>query len=170
MKKMLQNFGSILSILFVIWQDFVIVWQNTPCTVCQPAIACLPHCCCWIVLPDVAIQHIILQKWCNFTCLCAWASERFFPGGDFPRAACGFSKSFSRGPKVVKFDFYRLKLRKQHFCWNVQIPAPLPTRPVTSLEHQGRRRVFWEGSKFFKLCPTLFSKGEEKFFRWVSPP
>ena len=22
-----------------------------------------------------------LQKWCNYTCLCAWASERFFPWG-----------------------------------------------------------------------------------------
>jgi len=28
MKKMLQNFGSILSILFAILQDFVIVWQK----------------------------------------------------------------------------------------------------------------------------------------------
>jgi len=31
MKKMLQNFVIIIgNILFVIWQDFVIVWQNTP--------------------------------------------------------------------------------------------------------------------------------------------
>ena len=39
MKKMLQNFDSILSILFVVWQDFVIVWQNIPCTVCHTAMA-----------------------------------------------------------------------------------------------------------------------------------
>jgi len=27
---------------------FIIVWQNTPCTVCHRAMACLPHWCCWI--------------------------------------------------------------------------------------------------------------------------
>jgi len=36
---MLQNFGSILSILFVIWQYFVTVGQNIPCTVCHTAMA-----------------------------------------------------------------------------------------------------------------------------------
>jgi len=43
--------------LFVIWQwilhDFVIVWQKkTPWTVCHPDMDCLPHWCCWTVLPD----------------------------------------------------------------------------------------------------------------------
>jgi len=46
-------------------------------------------------------------------------------------------------------------------------------RPVTSLEHQGGQRVFWEGPKFFKLCPivlntlcaTHFSRESEEFFR-----
>jgi len=53
-----------------------------------------------------------LQKWCNFVCLCAWASEGFYPGG----ALVDFSNSFSKGaPKVVKFIFYLSKLRKQHF-------------------------------------------------------
>jgi len=33
------------------------------------------------------------------------------------------------------------------------------TRPVTSLGHQEGRRVFWEGPKFFKLCPTHFPRG-----------
>ena len=28
---------------------------------------------------------------------------------------------------------------------------------ITTLGHQGRRRVFWEGPKSFKLCPTRFS-------------
>jgi len=36
----------ITNILFVIWQDCVIVWQNTPCTVCYPAMVCLPYWCC----------------------------------------------------------------------------------------------------------------------------
>jgi len=38
-------------LLFVIWQDVVTVWHNTPCTVCHPTKACLPHWCCWTVLP-----------------------------------------------------------------------------------------------------------------------
>jgi len=45
-------------------------------------------------------------------------------------------------------------------------------RPVTSLGHQGGRRVFWEGDKFFKLCPIvskyvrhIFSRGGEIFSR-----
>jgi len=55
MKNMLQKFDIILSILFVIlsviWQiilqDFVFVWQKTPCPVCHPAMACLPHWSCF---------------------------------------------------------------------------------------------------------------------------
>jgi len=39
-----QYFDNIIcNILFVIWQYFVIVWQNTSCTVCHPAMACLSH-------------------------------------------------------------------------------------------------------------------------------
>jgi len=33
------------------------------------------------VLPDCVIQHNFSQKWCHFTCLCAWESEGIFPGG-----------------------------------------------------------------------------------------
>ena len=61
MTKILWRLSSILSIFFVLfafWQDFVIVWQNTPCTVCRPAMGCLPHWCCWTELPYVEIQHI----------------------------------------------------------------------------------------------------------------
>jgi len=43
LKRMLQRFVSSLSVLFVIWQwiwqDFVIVWQNTPRTVCHLRLA-----------------------------------------------------------------------------------------------------------------------------------
>jgi len=31
------------NILVVVWQVFVIVWQNTPCTVCHPAMAWLAY-------------------------------------------------------------------------------------------------------------------------------
>jgi len=30
-------------------------------------------------------------------------------------------------------------------------------RPVTSLGHYVKRRVFWEGPKFFKLCPRILN-------------
>jgi len=33
---------------------FIIVWQITPCTVCQRAMTCLLHWCCWTY---VLIQH-----------------------------------------------------------------------------------------------------------------
>jgi len=53
----------------------------------------------------------------------------------------------------------------------------LLTRPVTSLEHQGCRRVFWEELKFFKLCPIvfndaqqIFARGAEKFRSGRNPP
>jgi len=82
MKKMLQNFVNILVNWQWIWQDYVIVWQITPCTVCHPPMACLPHWCCWTVLPDGAIQqHNFLQ---NGVILHACVHERrknFFQGG-----------------------------------------------------------------------------------------
>jgi len=31
---------------------FMIVWQNTPCTMCHRAMVCLPHWCSWTVLSD----------------------------------------------------------------------------------------------------------------------
>jgi len=33
-------------------KDIVIVWQNTPCTVCFLAMDCLQHWCCWTMLAD----------------------------------------------------------------------------------------------------------------------
>ena len=41
----------------------------------------------------------------------AWASEGLLPG----RAIRGFCQNFLGGPKVVKFRFSNLKLRKQSF-------------------------------------------------------
>ena len=112
---------SISNIFFVIWQDFVVVWQNTPCTVCHPAMDCLPHWCCWTVLPEGVIQHKFSQKWCHFTCLCTWASEGIFPGG----GTSGFFQTFFYGrPKVVKFDSYHSKLRKQHFLLKFSNSCP----------------------------------------------
>jgi len=36
---------------------------------------------------------------------------------------------------------------------------------LTRLGHQGWRRVYWEGRKFFKLCQTHFSSEGQIFFR-----
>jgi len=50
-------------------------------------------------------------------------------------------------------------------------------RPVTSLGHQERRRVFGEGTKFFELCPIfsnyiqhIFPGGAKNFVGGASPP
>jgi len=49
-----------------------------------------------------------LQKSCNYTWLCAWASEGFFPGV----ALVDFSKSFSRGVKSGKICLLPLETKK----------------------------------------------------------
>jgi len=53
----------------------------------------------------------------------------------------------------------------------------LLSRPVTSLGHEAGRRLFWEGPKFFKLCPTvlnyvqhIFPGGAKKIFGGFRPP
>jgi len=96
---------------------------------------------------------------------------------DFFQGISGFFPKFSRGPEVVKFVFLPLETSETAFLLKFSNPYPLPTRFVTSLGHQGRRRVFWEGPNFlnymsnsFELCPTHFFKGGEQFFRWGFHP
>jgi len=36
-------------------------------------------------------------------------------------------------------------------------------RPVTSVGHQEGRRVFWEGPKFFELCPIVLNDVQHIF-------
>jgi len=131
----LHNFGSILSVLFVIWQwilqDFVIIWQNTWCTLCHPAMACLPNWCFWKVLPDVEIQH-------NFLIIhaCVHGHRKdFIQGG-----TSGFCRMFFSGrPKVVKFVFCHSKLRKQLFLLKIPNsylpPAPMLVCSKTFVPH-----------------------------------
>jgi len=52
----------------------------------------------------------------------------------------------------------------------------LASRPVTSSWHQEGRRVFWEGPKFFELCPIvldyvqhIFPGGTKNFLGWLRP-
>ena len=92
--------------------------------------ACLSHWCCWRVWPDGVIQRNFVQNLCHFTCLCAWASEGFFPGV----ALVDFSKSFSEGRrKVVKFVFYHSKLKKQLFVLKFSKSCPFQ-HPACVLE------------------------------------
>ena len=65
--------------------------QSAPVLI-RAHLSCLPHWCCWTVLPDGVIQHNFLQNSCNFTWLRAWEPEGVFPG----MAVVDFSKSFSR--------------------------------------------------------------------------
>jgi len=52
--RILAVFVIIISnILYVIWQDFVIVWQNTPCT--SP--------CCGLLTALVLLNSV--ARWCN---------------------------------------------------------------------------------------------------------
>jgi len=46
---------------------------------------------------------------------------------------------------------------------NSQACNECKTRPVASLGRQDGRRVFWEGPRFFKLCPTHFFRGGKIF-------
>ena len=110
-----QYFVDIIShIWFVIWQDFVIVWQNTPCRVYHLAMDCLSHLCCGTVLPDGVIQHNFSQKMVSFYMLvCMDVGRNFSRGGGTSEFV---PKLFYGGPKMVKFVFYHSKLRKQHFC------------------------------------------------------
>jgi len=77
-----QYFDKIIcNILFEIWQDFVIVWQNTPCTVCYPAMACFTA---LVLLNSVAS----LQKWYN--------TIFYKNGAIFHASVHGRRKDFSR--------------------------------------------------------------------------
>ena len=54
-----------------------------------------------------------------------------------------FFEVFLWGSKSGEVCFLPLKTKKTaFFCWKYQNLAPFPTRPETSLGHQGRRRIF----------------------------
>ena len=107
-----------------IWQDFVFVSQKIRCTVWHPATACLLHWCCWTILRYGVMQHNFLQKWCNFACLCAWASGRFFQGGPL----VDFFKSFSRvGAKSRETCFLPLETEKRALLLKFSNSYPLST-------------------------------------------
>jgi len=78
-------------------------------------------------------------------------------------------------PRILKFVIFRLNLWVEkcfslHFelvKWNFTIAG---SRPVTSLGHQGRRRVFWGRPKFYTHSTNTFFQGDEKFPKRASPP
>jgi len=56
-----------------------------------------------------------LQKWCNFICLRAWASEGFYPDG----ALVDFSNSFIGGAKSGEIRFLPPETKKTVFVTEV---------------------------------------------------
>ena len=145
MKKVLQNFGSNLLVLFVILNiisnlevnlaGFRNVWRNTPCPVCHPAMACLPHWCCWKVLPDGVIQHNFYTNGVIYMLVCMGVRRIFSRG-----AQLHFSKSFYRGGQSGEIWFYHSKLENSLFCWNFQILAPL-RNPCLCVEKSSRHTI-----------------------------
>jgi len=43
-------------------------------------------------------------------------------------------------------------------------------RPETNVGARGEAKNFLRGPKFFKPCPTNFSREDEEFFRGLRPP
>ena len=86
------------------------------------------------------------------------------------RENVSLSITLNHNPKcnISTLCYISVKLFRKTALWR---------RPVTSLGHQGGRRVFWEGTKFFKLCPIIlnyvqhiFTSGAENFLGGASRP
>jgi len=58
--RLMKKFCRILSVLFVIWQDFVNVWQNTPRTIWSPFSG---------LLTTLVLSNSVVRL-CHFACLC----------------------------------------------------------------------------------------------------
>jgi len=126
MKKTLQNFGSVLSILFLTSCNLAGFRNCLAEYIVHSLSSCYGLLTAFVLLTSAA-------RWCNTTQLftkmvsfymlvCMGVGRNFSRGG-----TSGFLlKFFYGGPKVVKFGF-TTRNREQHFCWNFQIPAPLPT-------------------------------------------
>ena len=170
---MLQNFGSILTILFVIYYcNFsgfrkclaeYTVHNLSPCYGLLTALVLLNSVARFFfakkILPIFCKNGVILHT-------CAWASERYFPGGPL----VDFFRSFPRKAKSGEICFLPHENKKTAFFAEIFNSCPIPTRPVTSLGHQGRWRVFWEGPKFFKPCPVVLNYVQHIFLGGFAPP
>jgi len=87
--------------------------------------------------PDSYITHRIIRRTFDF-----WENWRIL--------------SASYGPKNTVIVLCVLFYKKIHVsaCQSF-LSVIVRSRPITSLGHQRKRRVFWEGPKFFKLCPIV---------------
>jgi len=86
------------------------VWPITPCPVCCPAMACLPHWCCWTVLPDGVIQRSFYKNGVILHACVHGRRKDFFRG-----SLVDFSKSFSRRGQSGKICFLPLETKKTVF-------------------------------------------------------
>jgi len=93
MKKTLQNFGSILSILFLTYCNLAGFHNCLADYTVHSLSPCYGLLTVFVLLSSAARCWNTIQFWCHFTCLCAWASEGIFSRG----ATSGFYKCFSTG-------------------------------------------------------------------------
>jgi len=87
------------------------VWQNTPCIVCHPAVACLPHWCCWTLLPGGVIQHNFYKNGVIWHACVHGRRKDFIQGG----TSRFFQKFLQRGAKSGEICFLPLETRKTEF-------------------------------------------------------
>jgi len=120
MKKMLQNFGSILSILFLTYYNLAVNLAGFRNCLAEYIVHSLSPCygllTAFVLLNSAA-------RWCNtiqfftkvvsfYMLVCMGVGRNFSVG-----ATSGFLQNFFYGgPKVVKFVFFITRNRKQHFC------------------------------------------------------
>jgi len=56
-----------------------------------------------------------------------------------------------------------MKTCHSKYCFALSTRSEVRTKLVTSLGHQGWRRVFWEGLKLLKLCLIVFNYAQHIF-------
>jgi len=134
-----------------IWQDFVIVLQNTPCPVCHPTMACLVHWCCWAVLPDGVIQHSFYKNRVIFILVCMSVGRILSRG-----ALVDFFKSFSKGAKSGKIWFLPLTTKKTAFFAEIfKFLSPL-RHPCLCVEKSSCHSLNnWCNFKRFNTIPNM---------------
>jgi len=107
------------------------------------------------------------QKW--------YAIRKSLGTTEFGKTGCT-SGSFSSFP-LFQLLVSPTSFPVNYFCsCRSYLSTTSKSRPVTSLGHQEGQRVFWEGPKFFKLCPIVSNNVQHIFperrifFRGAKPP
>jgi len=103
------------------------------------------------------VGRTFLHNWCFYKNLQEWAFQR---SGSLRKKYSKLKNGHKEGLEVVG-KVKMLQCMKRGFLkgkyptnWSSR---RLQSTPVTSLGHQVWRKVFWEGSKYFKRCPIIFN-------------